>query len=64
MDSRGSHGSLLVPIMTKFDDLGDEGKGDLFNNVVIEYLEYSGNTSERQKNAMVNATMKAIMKLY
>ena len=53
-----------MPITTKFDDLSDEAKRDLFDNVVKEYVEYPANMSERQMIAAVNAVMKAIAKLH
>ena len=53
-----------VPLTTKFDDLSDEAKRDLFNNIVKEYLEYPRNMSEHQTITTTNTTMKVIMKLH
>ena len=36
-----------MPITTKFEDPSDEVKRDLFNNIIMEYLEYPRNMSER-----------------
>ena len=52
-----------VPITTKFEDLSDKAKRDLFDNVIKEYLQYPKNMSEHQTTT-VKSTMKAITKLY
>ena len=54
----------MVPITTKFDDLSDEAKMELFDNVIKEYMEYRSNMSDHQTIAAVNAAMKAIAKLH
>ena len=53
-----------VPIMTKFEELNDEAKRNLFDNAINEYLEYHENMSKHQTIAAFNAAIKAIAKLH
>ena len=53
-----------VPITTKFDDLHDEAKRDLFDNIVKEYLEYPGNMSKYQTITTANVAMKVITEFH